>query len=88
MVRDYLRKKELQFSEEFYGKNCVVKLLDDKYVDFVIENKKTIIEVHGPTHYIAPSKQLSMTSEASERILRKKGWNVLNVPFFGKFPVI
>jgi very-short-patch-repair endonuclease len=51
-------------------------------VDFAIPDKKIIVEVHGPSHYIAPSKELNMTSEAKKRLLEKKGWRVVIVPFF------
>lgn len=60
MVRDYLTKNNFKFTEEFYG-TCFLFLtnLDEKYVDFAIEDKKVIIEVNGPTHYICPTKELN-----------------------------
>ena len=68
-----LKRANLKFESEYF---------DDYYVDFYVPEYKTVIEVDGPPHYIAPEKVLTQTSLAKHRILRKKGYKVINVPFF------
>lgn len=51
-------------------------------MDFYIPETKTIIEVDGPSHYIAPSRELNQTSESRIRILKRKGYKVIQVPYF------
>ena len=49
-------------------------------VDFYVPSKKTIIEVEGPAHFIAPHTnpyELNMTTESRYRILRKNGFKVV-----------
>ena len=51
-------------------------------MDFWIPERKTVIEVQGPHHYIAPERILSLTSEAKLRVLKKQGQKVIEIPFF------
>lgn len=42
-------------------KNSLVSItltfdIDERHVDFAIEEKKVIIDVFGPSHYVAPTK--------------------------------
>ena len=41
-----------------------------------------MIEINGPNHYIAPSREETGRTEAKKRVLVKKGWNVISIPFF------
>jgi very-short-patch-repair endonuclease len=54
----------------------------DFFVDFFLPETQTIIEIEGPSHFIAPSKQRNVTTEARYRILRKKGYNLILIPFY------
>jgi very-short-patch-repair endonuclease len=51
-------------------------------VDFLLPEKQKIIEVEGPAHFIAPSKIRNQTTEARYRILEKKGFTIIKVPYF------
>lgn len=62
--------------------NSTHYIIDDFFIDFVVPDKEIAIEINGPQHYIIPTKELTMTSEAKNRVLRKKGWKVIVVPFF------
>lgn len=48
----------------------------------MLPEKQTIIEVEGPSHFIAPSRERNMTTESRYRILRKKGYKLVLVPFY------
>lgn len=52
------------------------------YVDFMIPERNTIVEVEGPSHFVAPSKERNQTTESRYRILRRKGYTVIPVPYF------
>ena len=52
------------------------------FVDFYIPEKNTIIEVEGPAHFIAPSRDRNITTRARYRILERKGYKIIKVPFF------
>lgn len=56
--------------------------VDDFFIDVAIPSKKIAIEVDGPNHFIAPSREYTMTSQSKHRILTKKGWKVISIPFF------
>lgn len=64
--------------------------LDDFHCDFYLPERNTIIEVSGPSHYIAPSRVENQTTDAKHRVLRAKGYKVINIPYFcnegGKSP--
>ena len=47
-----------------------------------MHEKQKIIEVEGPAHFIAPSKERNQTTEARYRILEKKGYSIIKVPYF------
>jgi len=51
-------------------------------VDFFLPDSKQVIEIQGPGHYIAPTHELNMTTEAKIRVLEKKGYQVIQVPYF------
>ena len=51
-------------------------------MDFFLPEKQTVIEVEGPSHFIAPSKERNQTTESRYRILRKKGFNLILIPFY------
>ena len=54
----------------------------DFYVDFLVPERQTIIEVEGPAHFIAATKERNQTTEARYRILQKKGFKIIKVPYF------
>jgi very-short-patch-repair endonuclease len=51
-------------------------------VDFLLPEKQTIIEVEGPSHFVAPSKDRNQTTESRYRVLRKKGFKLILIPFY------
>lgn len=51
-------------------------------MDFLLPEKQTIIEIEGPSHFVAPSKERNQTTESRYRILRKKGFELILIPFF------
>jgi len=51
-------------------------------VDFFLPEKQTIIEVEGPSHFIAPSKERNQTTESRYRVLIKKGYKLILIPFY------
>ena len=51
-------------------------------MDFLLAEKQTIIEIEGPSHFVAPSKERNQTTESRYRILRKKGFELILIPFF------
>jgi very-short-patch-repair endonuclease len=57
-------------------------IIADFYVDFLLPEKQTIIEVEGPAHFIAPTKERNQTTEARYRILQKKGFKIIKIPYF------
>ena len=68
-----LSKKGIKYISEFY---------DDYFIDIVIPDQKIAIEVSGPGHYLFPSHNLNNRTYNKQQILRKKGWQVYNLPFF------
>jgi very-short-patch-repair endonuclease len=51
-------------------------------VDFLLPEKQTIIEIEGPSHFVAPSKERNQTTESRYRVLRKKGFKLILIPFY------
>ncbi len=51
-------------------------------MDFLLPEKQTIIEVEGPSHFVAPSKDRNQTTESRYRVLRKKGFKLILIPFY------
>jgi very-short-patch-repair endonuclease len=51
-------------------------------VDFLLPEQKTIIEVEGPSHYLAPERVRNLSTEARYRLMQKQGYKVLKVPYF------
>jgi len=47
-----------------------------------MEPKKLAIEVDGPHHFYSPGKEENMGTIAKRRILEKKGWAVINIPYY------
>lgn len=78
--KTWISKKNTSVSHNLHLN--LISYIDDYFMDFAIPDKKIIVEVNGPSHYIAPSKELNMTSESKIRLLEKKGWTVVIVPFF------
>eukprot|EP00347_Sterkiella_histriomuscorum_P013146 403365837 len=72
-VTNFLKQNGIEYKQEYF---------DEFFVDYFLPKSNTIIEVNGPQHYIAPSRELSQTTEAKLRLLRKKGYNLIEIPFF------
>lgn len=51
-------------------------------MDFLLPEKQTIIEIEGPSHFVAPSKERNQTTESRYRVLRKKGFKLILIPFY------
>jgi len=50
-------------------------------IALVSDKKKVAVEVNGPSHYDI-NLQLRPVEGFRNRLLKKKGWNVVEVPFF------
>lgn len=51
-------------------------------MDFLLPEKQTIIEIEGPSHFVAPGKERNQTTESRYRVLRKKGFKLILIPFY------
>ncbi len=59
-------------------------ITDDFHCDFYLPEHGTVLEVSGPSHYIAPDRVLNLTTVAKHRVLRAKGLKVINIPYFSE----
>ena len=51
-------------------------------MDIYIPDKKIIIEIQGPNHYMKPEyKNLHMNSKFKLKLLERLGYNVIEIPF-------
>ncbi|CDW82945.1 UNKNOWN [Stylonychia lemnae] len=72
-IKKYLEDNDIKYIEEYF---------DDFFLDFYLPDYNTIIENNGPYHYIAPERILNQTTYTKLRQIKKKGYNLIEVPFY------
>jgi very-short-patch-repair endonuclease len=54
------------------------------YVDFYLPEQNIIVEVEGPSHFLAPTRERNGTLEARYRVIERahKGVKIVKLPYF------
>lgn len=68
-----LEKLKIPFTTEHF---------DEYFIDIAVPSFKIAYEVHGPGHFIFPSKSLNGRTQNKKKNLEKLGWTYHSFPFF------